>query len=539
MTRRDQALGQLRRQTFDVLIVGGGIVGAGIARDAAMRGLRVALVEKGDFASGTSSKTSKLIHGGLRYLEQGHFHLVFESLRERHILHSIAPQWVWPLPFVIPVYATDARAAWKIGLGLTLYDALAGSRRFSRHRLLSKRAALQQEIQLKGEDLRAAAWYVDCQMDDARLCLSNILQAASFGAACGNYVRVLAFNQLKGRLCGAVVEDVLTGAQWSLQARSIVNATGPWSDQIRRMSDRAASVRMAPTKGIHVIVKRLTAQALFFQAQHDRRMIFLLPWGDYSLIGTTESGAHNLEALHATAQEVDYLLGEVNRILPEAHVQAQDVVATYAGARPLLAFSSSATQASREHRLEIDQHGLLSVMGGKYTTFRVMAKQAVDTLTKQLHARTERCLTDQVMLMEPTYPVVFHRWQDIAHRIDSTVLQGLLTKYGVGAFRILELLDLEPGLSQWVCPHHTIMQAELIHAMREEFACTITDILVRRTAIAFSSCQGLDMLSTMLDLLHRYCRISRETLETQLAAYHQFLAQGLAFRPVLVSAHER
>jgi len=537
MARRDEQLARLRSEPFDVLIIGGGIVGAGIARDAAMRGLRVALIDQGDFASGTSSKTSKLIHGGLRYLEHGHVRLVVQSLKERHILRTIAPQLVWPLAIMMPVYQGDARAPWKIALGLFLYDWLALNRNIHTHRMLSVRGTLRVESKLNASGLRAAASYVDCQMDDARLCLANILQAISFGAICLNYVKLVAFEKANGVLCGAVVQDTRTSESFAVKTTAVVNATGPWSDTVRRLSDPQAGSGLSPTKGIHLVVQRLSQQAVFFQAQ-DGRMIFLLPWGDYSVVGTTEStDFDSLDHLQASPQEVEYLLAETNRILPEASLHDSSIVATYAGARPLLTFAGSSSRASREHRIEIDRSGLISVMGGKYTTYRLMAKQAVDLIVRRLRLRTERCLTDQISLLEPTHPIVLDRWQDVTRKISPELLGRLLSVYGTGAFRILQLLEFEPGLAQPVCPHHDVIQAELVHAMQEELACTMSDILIRRTRIAYSVCQGLDLLSTLAGLLQRYCRVSGEQLEMQREEYRHFLAQSLSFRRELVPVH--
>ncbi|MBI4353808.1 MAG: FAD-dependent oxidoreductase, partial [Candidatus Omnitrophica bacterium] len=248
--RRNELIARLRSQSFDVLIIGGGIVGAGIARDAAMRGLRVALIEQGDFAGGTSSKTSKLIHGGLRYLEQGRLRLVAESLRERHILHTIAPQLVWPMTFSIPVYRGDTRAPWKVACGLMLCDLLAMRFGINRHRMMSRRGAMQHEPRLDPEGLRAMGTYVDCQMDDARLCLANVLQAMAFGAVCCNHVKLLEFQKISGRIAAAYVEDRLSHERFAIPASAVVNATGPWSDAIRRLSNPHAGTRLAPTKGI-------------------------------------------------------------------------------------------------------------------------------------------------------------------------------------------------------------------------------------------------------------------------------------------------
>ncbi len=529
---RTELLARLPSTSFDLLIIGGGIVGAGIARDAAMRGLKVALIEQGDFASGTSSKTSKLIHGGLRYLEQGHLGLVMESLRERQILRTILPAYIYPLSLLLPVYDTDARPAWKIRAGLSLYDLLASGRNLQPHRMVSARHALAMEPSLRGDGLRAAGLYADCQMDDARVCLANILQAIGFGAVCANYVRLTQFLKSKGRICGVAAEDVLAGRSVEIRATVVVNATGPWADRIRRLSDIGVGQRLVPTKGIHLIVPRLTQHALFAEARSDRRMLFLLPWGgDYSLIGTTETSvAGPLEELAADANEVDYLLDETRRLLPGSHLDAGQIIATFAGARPLLAFSGSAARASREHRIDVDDAGLVSVMGGKFTTYRLMAQQAVDLLIRRCRWRADRCLTDQVSLLESVHPIGLERWDELTRAMDPDLLTRLIARYGAASFQVLELMDRDRGLGHRVCPHHEEIAAELVHAFLGESACTITDVLARRTRIAWSACQGLDLLLTLVELAHRYAGISHEVLDRQVDAYHRFLQRATAFR---------
>ena len=531
MNARDTLLARLRGGRFDLLVIGGGIVGAGVARDAAMRGLSVALIDQQDFAGGTSSKTSKLIHGGLRYLEHGHVRLVFESLRERSILRTTAPGLVHPVSLLLPVYQGDRRAPWTINVGLWLYDLLASGRNIRPHRMLSARRAVALEPGLRVDGLRAAGLYADCQMDDARLCLANILQAVGWGAVCVNYIRLRTLLRVDGRLCGATAEDLRGGRAFEIQARSVVNAAGPWSDGVRRLSEGAARARLSPTKGIHLIVPRVAQEALFVQARRDGRMLFLLPWGDYSLVGTTESALGGpLEALRAEADEVGYLLEEVNRVLPGSHLDGDDVVATFAGARPLLASAGPATQASREHRIEVDRFGLISVLGGKFTTYRLMAKQAVDAVLRQSGARTDRCLTDQVGLLETVHPVSLDHWRSMTQRVDPDTLARLITRYGAKALPVLQLMDHEPSLAQPVCPHHEVSQAEVVHAVRGEFACTLTDVLARRTRIAWSSCQGLDARSTLTELLRRYAGVSADEVERQAEQYRRFLADGLAFR---------
>lgn len=531
ISTRDTLLARLRSRPFDLLVIGGGIVGAGIARDAALRGLSVALVEQGDFAGGTSSKTSKLIHGGLRYLEHGHLRLVSESLRERATLRSIAPGLVVPRSLILPLYRGDRRGPAAVRLGLWLYDLLAAGRNIRPHRMLSASRAAALEPGLRVEGLLGAGVFADCQMDDARLCLANVLQAVRFGGVCANYVRVDRLLTSEGKIAGAAVQDALAGASFEVRASVVINATGPWSDRLRRMSDRNSRDRLAPTKGIHLVVPKAAQEALFVRHPDDGRMIFILPWQSYSLVGTTESAvAGPLEELQAAGDEADYLLAGLNRVLPGAHLDRRDVVASFAGARPLLAFGGTSTRATREHQIEVDAAGLISVLGGKFTTYRVMATQAVDLAVSRLPVKVERCLTDQVMLMEAMPPASTAHWQDVTRGVDPDLLGRLLVRHGAGAFRVLQLIAQEPVLGQPLCPHHEHTAAELVYSIQAEMAWTVTDLLARRTKIAWSSCQGLDALSTVTGLLVRYGKLPAARLAGQVEAYHAFLAQGLAFR---------
>ncbi len=535
---RSDLLNQLRTQPFDLLIIGGGIVGAGLARDAAMRGLRAALVEQGDFASGTSSKTSKLIHGGLRYLEHGHLGLVHESLRERHILRTIAPQLVRPLSLLLPIYRGDPKPPALINAGLALYDLLAAGRSVERHQLFDRDRALDLEPRLNPAALRAVARFGDCQMQDARLCLANILQAVNFGAVCCNYVRLMEFRKASGRLRGAVLTDLATGDTFEVRATTVVNATGPWSDTVRRMSARRAASRLAPTKGVHLVVPCIADHALYVRSPRDRRrMVFILPWNGCTLLGTTESGdVDNLGALQATSDEAEYLLDIANYAVPSARLGLSDIIASFAGARPLLAFSGLPTHASREHRVDIDHFGLVSIMGGKYTTFRAMAKHTLDVVLAMTRRRIDRCLTDQVSLLEATQPVVLDQWQDVAQQIPDALMGRLLGCYGVGTFRILHLLAFEPRLADPICPHHEHIQAEFVYSMQEELVSSISDLLMRRTLLAFGPCHGLDALPVLRDLMARYGKLSLEQLDDQEAAYRQEIAQSLACRGGVESA---
>lgn len=530
--RRSQQLHQLKTVYFDLLVVGGGIVGAGIARDAAMRGLKVALIEQGDFAGGTSSKTSKLIHGGLRYLEQGHFRLVAESLNERKIIQLIAPNCVQRQSLMLPVYAHRSRRAWQIHAGLTLYDLFAGNRNAAASRMLSAQEAMAREPELESSGLIGAGSYWDCRMDDSRLCLANILQAARFGAVCVNYVKLIAWLKHEGQIEGGLIQDCFGKETVEVRARCTVNATGPWSDKLRRLSNPASEKRLAPTKGIHLITPRLAQNALFVEARQDKRMFFILPWEkDYSLIGTTESAVKEpLEALKALPDEVAQLIEEVNRVLPSSFLSEEDIVATYAGARPLLNFQGSSTQASREHRIEVDGAGLVSVLGGKYTTFRVMAKQAVDAVVRLKRFSAEACLTSQVTLVEPVHDVLIEQIPELARLVDPQTMEQLVARYGAGVVQVLHILGAEPSLADRVCLHHDTLAAEIVTMIRNEMACTISDVMLRRTHMAWSACQGRDALPLVEDLFERYGGLTPHQVDGQIKEYEKLLAESLAFR---------
>ena len=406
--------------------------------------------------------------------------------------------------------------------------------------MLSARRAVALEPGLRVDGLRAAGVYADCQMDDARLCLANILQAASLGAACGNYLRVRTLLRAEHRVCGAAVEDRLTGRMLEIKARAVINAAGPWADQVRKLSDGRALRRLSPTKGVHLILPRVAQEALFVQARADGRMMFLLPWGEYSLIGTTETAVRGpLESLAASADDVGYLLEEVRRILPGSRCSEADIVATFAGARPLLSFAGSSTSASREHQIEVDRWGLISALGGKFTTYRRMAAQAVDAAIAASRLKADRCLTADVGLSEILHPSSLAYWTELTRRVDPDLLARLLVRYGAGTIQILRLIAREPRLARPLCPHHEHLEAEIVHAASQEFACSLTDILARRTRIAFSSCQGLDAISTLTGLLRQYTPLTAPQVAEQVEAYRRFLAQGLAFRHAREASGDR
>jgi glycerol-3-phosphate dehydrogenase len=429
---------------FDVLIIGGGITGAGIARDAALRGLRVALVDQGDFASGTSSKSSKLIHGGFRYLEQGAFHLVAEACRERAILRRIAPHLVGPLPFLFPVYAGDLRPKWKMRIGMTLYDLLALYKNVERHRTLSASSALSLEPNLSGDHLRGAIRYFDCSEDDARFCVENILHAASLGAVCANYCRVATLNRTGDRVTSVRLQDRIGSGEFEATPKVIVNAAGPWVDRIA-----PSDFRLGPTKGVHLLLPRLTREhAIAFQAQRDGRILFIIPWHDGSLVGTTDTDFHADPAdAAADAADVAYLLEEAGRVL-RLSLSTRDIVTTFAGVRPLLSPEGSPSARSREHRIIRQAANLLAVAGGKYTTYRAVAEQAVDQIFDMLGRRSPACPTATTPLPPPQ----------------------------------------QSGSP--ICDNPRVTDADIARACREEMAHSVSDVMWRRTGLALTARAG-------------------------------------------------
>ncbi|HVT39842.1 MAG TPA: glycerol-3-phosphate dehydrogenase/oxidase [Gemmatimonadaceae bacterium] len=393
ITWRDAARQRLRAAPFDVLVIGGGINGAGIARDAALRGLKIALVERDDFASGTSSRSSRLVHGGVRYLEHGFLHLVFESSRERRILLRIAPHLVRPLEFTWPVYRRARIPRWKLVAGLWLYDLLALFRNVARHRPLSAPGVLAAEPGLRPDGLTGGATYFDAATDDARLTVSNVVDAARAGAVVLNHAEVTALLFDGQRATGAAVRDRLNGEEFEVRAGALVNATGPWTDTVSRMEDPRSRPAVLGTKGVHVAVpadRVANRGAVTLLSPVDGRVMFVLPAGRHTIIGTTDTPTTETpDQVRAARADVQYLLKSVNAYFPAAHLVPDDVVAAWAGIRPLIASGTAGDPAgaSREHEVAAGPRGVISVTGGKLTTYRAMSAEVVSVVQRRLGVR--------------------------------------------------------------------------------------------------------------------------------------------------------
>ncbi len=490
---RADALDALARTEFDVLVIGGGITGVAVARDAAMRGLRTALVEREDFASGTSSRSSRLVHGGIRYLEHGELHLVFESSRERRILLHLAPHLVRPLLFIWPVFERARIPLWKLRAALFLYDALSFFRNVAPHRTLDPQLVETMEPALRSVGLLGGATYYDAATDDARLTLATARAAADEGAIVVNHAAVRALGRAGDSIAGADVEDLLGGRALSIRARVLVNATGPWSDDIRQLADPAARPTLRGTKGVHIMVPRNRVRnndAITITSPIDGRVMFVLPAGTHTIVGTTDTDYGGPpDQVHATPDDIVYLLRSVNAYFPAAHLAAHDVVSAWAGIRPLVASGDGAPgTVSREHAIHWTVPALLTISGGKLTTHRLMAAQAVDAIAKRLGVDRPRASTDRTRLPGGDIPSMDGELDQARAKVgDADIAEHLVTSYGTGWRHLWRHASEHDALRARIVPELPYIMAELRHVVSYEMALTLGDILIRRLHLAFDT----------------------------------------------------
>ena len=529
--------------SFDAVVIGGGMAGAGVARDLVLRGASVALFEKGDFASGTSSKSSKLIHGGLRYLELFDFKLVRESLREKKTLERLAPHLVRPLPFLVPVYRGSKRGLITVRLGMWLYDLLTPGSHRERFRVVRPVDALALEPSIRADDLRGAGYYFDdLLLFPERLCLENALSAARHGARVHNYCEVEAVTRGAGGIDGVRVRDLLSGRVHAVRASVVVNCAGPWVDRLRELagvSDAGKRV-LRTTKGIHCMLPRMTERAVYLSTADDR-MIFVIPWREFSMVGTTDTDFDgDLDRLSATREEVEYLLDAVRPALPDSRVAFDRVVYTYAGVRPL-AFEegASASKVSRDHKVVVEgpEGRFLSITGTKLTCFRSLAEQVGDRVMGAL-GRHERSRTARVTLDgldEEAGRLETRAWMDVSPEMSATglsreTLQTLVETYGRAYPRILDLVRKLPDGTARLCPSNPEIVAQLHHAVSEEMTVSLQDFLFRRTAIGQSPCLGLDCYEAIGRRMRALAGWSSRRLEAELEAYQAAVDRSLRFR---------
>jgi glycerol-3-phosphate dehydrogenase len=489
-------IGRFTKTTYDLLIIGGGINGAAIAHLAAKRGLKVALLEKGDFASGTSSKSTKLIHGGIRYLENFEVDLVYESLRERHIQLTVAPHLVKPLPFVIPVYQGDKRPLWMMQLGVFLYDLLAGKYRVKPWRTLKREEVMRIEPGIEPKGLKGGVLYYDAQMDDARLCLENVLMAAKYGADVANYVKAASFVKENGRVVGVKAHDMLGIKEFEVRAKRVICATGPWTNELLRLDFPNAKKKVRTTKGIHIVLKgEVSKHAVLIGSQSDKRIFFLIPWMGNSLIGTTDTDyVAGPDAVKVEKEDMDYLIRESRRVFPGLDFSPGKILATFAGLRPLIRKGGSASKVSRKHLFYGSKSGVIFVVGGKYTTYRKVAEDCMNRIHK-IYEKETFALYGSGAIPETA--------EFVAARagLEREVVQSLMDLYGSRYKDVLKLVEKDPSLKEKVCENPPVIKAQLVYSVETEMARTVEDITERRLSLVFQSpvsAQTLAAISAVL-----------------------------------------
>jgi len=521
-------LDRLRDETFDVLVVGGGIVGAGVARDAACRGLRTALVERGDFASGTSGKTSRLIHGGLRYLRSYRVGLVRQSVRERDLLLKRAPSLVHPLAFVIPAYRGRRPGALLLRFGLFLYDFLSRDKTVPRRVWLAADATVEREPRLSSDALAGAGIYYDAWTDDARLVLAVVKDAAEAGACVANYTEVVELlHDEGGRVVGARLRDVIENRTLDARARIAVNATGVWLDRLR--APRGIPTIRA-TKGIHIFLPRTKVgnrHALALTAPRDGRIVFVLPWNELALVGTTDTD-YGGDADHVVpnAADVAYLLDVVNSAFPQARVTTDDVVSAYAGLRPLLRnrrADARESDISREHAIFEDNDGLISVAGGKLTTHRSMAEDVIDLVSARLE-RTTATPTKERPLGPPTHPLADFTTMGF----DEASALHLQARFAPEQVR----RHLEaPRARDRIVDDLAHVWVEVEVAIHEEMAMTLVDVLVRRLGLFYEARdQALGVADEVAERMAETLGWDPSRVERETRLYRERVAEHRKFR---------
>jgi glycerol-3-phosphate dehydrogenase len=509
--QRAAALQALGEAEHHLLVVGGGVVGAGIALDAATRGLSVGLVEARDFASGTSSRSSKLIHGGLRYLEQLNFALVREALIERSLLlRQIAPHLVRPVSFLFPLTHHVWERAY-VGVGVGLYDTLAVSlgqpRSLPGHRHLSRRGALRLAPALRKSAFTGAVQYWDAQVDDARFVLNLVRTAAIYGANVASRVKVVGFLREGARVTGVRARDLETGAELDIRAQQVVNATGVWTDEIQALVGGRGMINIRASKGVHLVVPRdRIHSSTGIITRTPLSVLFVIPWGRHWIIGTTDT-EWKLDKAHPAASraDIDYLLSQVNRVLgiPLTH---EDVEGVYAGLRPLLSGESDVTsRLSREHVVAQPVPGLVMIAGGKYTTYRVMARDTVDAVAHSLSGKVPPSCTDAVPLAGADgYPALWNSRARLAAASGLHVarIEHLLRRFGSLAEELLELIAQRPDLGRPLGGADDYLRAEVVYACTHEAARHLNDVLTRRTHISIETPdRGLSAAQEVAELM--------------------------------------
>jgi glycerol-3-phosphate dehydrogenase len=538
---------------FDLVVIGGGITGAGIARDAVLRGMKVALFEKGDYGSGTSSKSSKLIHGGLRYLEHGEIGLVFESVSERRVQTRVAPHLVRPQPFLVPIYKDSRPGLELMNLGLWIYDSLALFRAPRMHKTFRGARAAELEPEIKTDGLRGIIEYYDCATDDARLVLENVLDARAEGAACHSYTPVVRVERDdRGRIRAVVARDLFTGVETRVRTRMVVLATGAWTDEVIQRFELPVRPILRRTKGVHLVLpyERLpVSRAITLISPVDGRVLFVIPWRGRTVVGTTDTDfTGTADEVWADADDARYLCASVNDYFPRANLTAADVIATWAGLRPLIRGDDheDESEVSREHEIFARDDGMLIVAGGKLTTYRRMGKEVVRTAIKWLRnhdagfrgdvhrsGTKERPLPGAQGLEEPTLAAVAEVGRRLIrdHGLDADAATHLCGVYGVRAELLARAIAAEPALGVRMNADAPYLWAEVDFGVDHDLARTVDDVLSRRAPLLLvGRDQGLDVCERVAARMAARLGWTDADRERQVTAYRQVVADSRRFR---------
>ncbi len=543
-------LSRMEGEDFDVLVIGGGVTGAGVALDAVARGYKVALVEKADFASGTSSKSTKLVHGGIRYLPNFDFALVHEALVERGLLLQNAPFLVEQLAFVLPIYEGDRHPVgipfttpkgiglgYILDIGLWMYDIMAGRRSVHLHRRLSRQKVEELAPALVTDHLKEGFVYYDAQTNDARLTMALIRTAETYGATIVNYAEVTAFDMENGRVVAAHVHDRMSAREVTVRARHIVNAAGIFSEQVEALTGKASQISVEPSKGVHLVFAReklmLGKDAIVLPETDDKRIIFIVPWESRAVVGTTDTGSGDLDHPTANHDDIAYLLEHLKRYL-SVDLSEADILTTYAGYRPLLKSrgnGASTAKLSRSHSVLQSPTGLVTIVGGKLTTYRRMAQDTIDVLNRRDGMKPVHPTENLLLQGSAGWPVQKRKLTQraLALGLDDAAIEHLSKSYGTQAKLVLDLIEQDSNLKQRLVADLPYLRADVVFACRQEMAMTPYDVLGRRTSITLEDgLRGLGVVDEVADLMAQELQWSPEQRSALVNDYRTAIEQQKA-----------
>lgn len=522
---------------FDLVIIGGGINGCGIARDASERGLKVLLLEKEDFGSGCTSASTRLIHGGLRYLEHFEFDLVRESLLERERLLKNASHLIKPIELLIPVYKTDKRNYWLVKLGMTLYDLLSFDKTLPSHKMLSRKSFLEYESSVKKQNFSGGAIFYDCQATyPERICIENIIMAKQNGALVLNHAEVTKINTDTNKISSVEFLDKLSNVKYKVSGKIVVNVSGPWVDTLCGLVNKGIKRQIGGTKGSHIVISQFEdgpKHALYVSAKSDARPFFIIPWQNYYLIGTTDIPFQgNIDRLKIGEEEINYLLSEANNVLSSKQISRSDVLFSYCGVRPL-PFTGETDPSKITRRHIIHDHGgdginnLFSVIGGKLTTYRALSEELVDLVYKKLNYKFIKCLTHiKPLIGNVEGDIEKYKKQEIGkvkkkYDLEPEIILHLIDLYGKKYKTVFELALREQDLGYLLSSSSLDIRAQVVHAIQNEMACTVSDVLLRRTSLGLSEGLGQDSISEVVKQLKLFLNLSQEEVKKQTSDYEE------------------